>query len=349
MLSSRIQTIILLALVLIAAGCTGWLSSDGGQVVDPPAFDPTATLGSSLHGTAAGMEWWYNQPDGAGPLFGVQYSSTGCGTCHIPANGCNTCHDPDTNAVAQPEACIGCHGRLAKEQQLGVTDVHFTAGMVCADCHSLQQIHGDGTSYNSMFDSPNVDCISCHTSDGPGPEVPSSTSHTQHGDKLSCDACHMQSAVTCYNCHFETLLNDHEKKPAAAFKDFIVLLNDTDGHVRAGTYQAVVYQDKSFVAFGPYHGHAVSKKGRSCGDCHNNDRIDELNTTGNIAITWWDDASSQVQHTTGAIPFIPDKFTWQFVTLQDGNWVQQDTVPDQVQYKYCTPLTAEQLSALGVQ
>ncbi len=25
------------------------------------------------------MQWWYEQPDGAGALFGVTYADTGCG------------------------------------------------------------------------------------------------------------------------------------------------------------------------------------------------------------------------------------------------------------------------------
>lgn len=51
-------------------------------------------------------------------------------------------------------------------------------------------------------------------------------------------------------------MTTHEKKAAAAFKDYVILLNDDHGKVRAGTYQSVVYKDKTFVAFGPYHGHS---------------------------------------------------------------------------------------------
>jgi len=49
--------------------------------------------------------------------------------------------------------------------------------------------------------------------------------------------CHVKTVITCYNCHFETLIKTHEKKAAAAFRDYVVLLNDDHGEVRAGTYQ----------------------------------------------------------------------------------------------------------------
>lgn len=337
--------------ILVAFGylsCAGWLSGgEGGTTPGPQPTTPVQTLPTSLHGTASGMQWWYEQADGAGALFGIAYTDTGCGDCHVVS--CDQCHadSAGAGAVNEPEACQVCHGRQAKEQQLGVTDVHLEAGMVCSDCHSAEDMHGDGTTYNSMLASENVDCEDCHSKGGSAVDVPDTNTHTIHGDKLNCDACHMSSAVTCYNCHFETLLVSHEKKPYGAFKDFVFLLNDDSGQVRAGTYQSVVYQDKQFVAFGPFHGHSVTAEGRGCNDCHGNERIQELNDTGKIVVASWNADEGKVVHTTGAIPFAPEMLELQFVTLNNGTWEPTSTQIDQLQYEFCTPLTEAQLAALG--
>lgn len=346
----RRGSLLFLCLVVasISLGCAGWLSGEGGAVTPgPQPTTPVQTLPSSLHGSASGMQWWYEQPNGAGALFGIDYAQTGCGDCHIVS--CDQCHADSAGGgpVNEPEACMVCHSRQGKEQALGVTDVHFEAGMVCSDCHNAEDMHGNGTTYDSMLASDNVDCQDCHGQGGSGPDIPATDSHVIHGDKLGCDACHMSSAVTCYNCHMETLLDTHEKKPYGAFKDFVFLLNDANGKVRAGTYQSVVYQDKQFVAFGPFHGHSVSAQGRVCNDCHANERIQELNDTGKIVVSSWDADQEKIVHTTGAIPFVPDLLELQFVTLNNGTWEPTSTKIDQLQYEFCSPLNAQQLAALG--
>ncbi len=218
-------------------------------------------------------------------------------------------------------------------------------GFTCSECHTFAEVHGTGELPDSQFSPGALEttCEDCHT------ELPSVSEHAIHGGQFHCDACHVESVITCYNCHFETLLDSHEKKAAAAFKDFVILMNGPDGRVRTGTYQSVKYEDKTFVAFGPYHGHTVTAAGRVCDDCHDSERIVELNDTGSIAMTWWDDGEGKVMHNTGVIPFAPDLFTWQFVDLVDGEWVQFSTDLTQYQYKFCEPLTPDQLSALGVE
>ena len=126
-------------------------------------------------------------------------------------------------------------------------------------------------------------------------------------------------------------------------------MNGPDGRVRTGTYQSVKYADKTFVAFAPFHGHTITRDGRHCADCHESDRIVELNDTGTIAMTWWDDVEGKVAHNTGVIPFVPDLFTWQFVDWDGAAWVPFSTELTQYQYEFCTPLTPDQLSALGVE
>ncbi len=333
-------------------GCGSWHAQvlNLHPISGPPskAVGPAVTLPSSLHGTSHGMQWWYEQEDGAGALFGVDYAETGCGNCHT--TGCSDCHEDaaGTLPVNEPDKCLVCHSRIGKEAQLTVTDVHVQAGMVCSDCHSGHEIHGDGTEYDSMFAANTLDpeCTDCHEG-GSAPEVPDTRAHTVHGDDLACDACHMSTSITCYNCHFETLLDTHEKKAAAAFKDFIILVNDENGQVRGGSYQSVVYGDKAFVAFAPYHGHAISSEGRDCDECHGGPRMQEYNDTGRVQMTWWDDAESKVKHTTGVIPFIPDRMDFQFLNLEGGTWAPITPTENGVQAEFCSPLTESQLVVLA--
>lgn len=143
------------------------------------------------------------------------------------------------------------------------------------------------------------------------------------------------------------MIKTHEKKAAAAFRDYVVLLNDDHGKVRAGTYQSVVYKDKTFVAFGPHHGHTVIAEGRTCKDCHNSERVLEVRNTGKVVMTRWNADEGRVIHTTGVVPFVPDKLEFQFVTLDGDVWVPLTTKTGRFQYEFCSPLSAKQLKALG--
>jgi hypothetical protein len=340
----------LLTLAVITFGCAGGpLPSDTGVAEAPQALtaEITENLASSLHATAGGMKWWYEQPNGLGALINVPFASTTCGDCHT--TGCSDCHGDlaGTGPVDQPAVCLNCHGRQQAEGDLGVSDVHLEKGMTCSDCHTTGDIHGDGTAYNSMLQDGAIDadCANCHTT------VPQIQDHSVHGDKLHCDACHVSTVTTCYNCHFNTLLEDHKKKAYKKFTGFVLLLNDANGKVRAGSYQSVIKDRQTFVAFGPFHGHSVMAKGRTCGDCHNNERVRELNETGKIIMTRWDDTleTPAIVHTTGILPFVPDALQLQFVDYDKakGTWSPVTTQTDQTQWEFCSPLTGEQIKALS--
>jgi hypothetical protein len=340
------------ACLLISAGCVGWFSNGEPVIIDDGGDTPliqATNLPLSLHADAGGMQYWYEQPKGLGSLVNLTYEEMGCGHCHVSSPSCDSCHADaaGTGVVAQPDACLACHGRLQKQAALGLTDLHSTElGFVCSDCHSSDDIHGDGNEYDSVHSEGAVDaaCKDCHT------ELPNSTEHTMHGESFNCEVCHVSTVITCYNCHIQTLIDAHEKKPAAAFQNFEILINDANGKIRSASYQSSYYgvDDVGHVAFGPFHGHNVTRDAKHCADCHDNDRIKELNDTGEIVMTWWDEAEGKVKHTTGVIPFVPDRFRFQFVDLIDGAWHPVDPATVGFQYEFCTPLTADQLAALGV-
>lgn len=351
----RVQQILLISAALtLLISCAGMFSGNGQNPAQTQG--PVLTIPGSLHGTAAGMRWWYERPSGLGSLTNVAFNQTSCSQCHV--KGCGDCHSAGgSGPVNQPVVCMSCHSRGDAGYKMGDADVHFTAGMVCSDCHA-NDIHGhDATSYNTRFDAGAVSasCEGCHI-DGSAPKPPDDTFHTQHGDKVGCDACHLKTQTTCYNCHVDSLIADNETKTYNTFSDFVILLNDENGQVHAGTYQTVVQNGKTFVAFAPYQGHEISAVGRTCGDCHSSARMTELKDTGKIVMTSWDptndpqtDKPVGIVHTTGVIPFAPDKFEFQFVNFDKatGEWSPLSTVTDGMQYEFCSPLTDEQLTALG--
>ncbi len=339
------QWLFVVAFGLVLTSCGGWqpggAGPEGDKQIQPK--DPAATLPSSLHGAGSGMRWWFEEPDGFGPYSGVSYENAGCGHCHVST--CDECHADAAGLepAVEPDSCKKCHGRIQTETQLELSDVHFKAGMVCSNCHSADEMHGDGIQYNSMFSPGAMDtkCENCHT------DLADCAEHAKHGSQFGCDACHVGTVVTCYNCHFETLLKSQQKKAAGAFKGYILLLNDENGKLRAGSYQTVVYEDKTFVAFGPYHGHTVTSQGRTCKDCHMSERMLELRDTDKVVMTQWDADKGKVTHTTGVIPFVPDKLEFEFVTLKGEGWAPLTKKTGQSQYKFCTPLTDNQLELLG--
>ena len=95
----RAELAVLISCLLLAAGCAGWFSGSDMEQETPGPAGPAATLPTSLHGTSGGMQWWYEQDDGAGQLFGIPYADTGCGNCHVAT--CDQCHTNGLTAEGQ--------------------------------------------------------------------------------------------------------------------------------------------------------------------------------------------------------------------------------------------------------
>jgi len=253
--------------------------------------------------------------------------------------------------------CVIIDSRQAKEAELGVTDVHYSIDEPkenCKDCHSLKEMHGDVAGilhpYQSMWDpgARDTTCLSsgCH-------DDISETEHDSiHKGKLDCSACHLQTVISCYNCHFDTFLDTGVKKNMGAKKDWVFLVNSENGKVRAGSFQSLVYQNESFIVFAPFHSHSVAQKedARACSECHDNDAINELNTEGKIVVTEWDDET--LTHKEGVIPVVDGKLEFAFLdydsTLETWSLIESTTAPDYVQYGYCTAITDSQIAKLAL-
>jgi hypothetical protein len=330
---------------------------------------------TSLHATRDGKAWWYDQ--GFFLLTNIDIASLGCKSCHGPTDadgnaytgtyqpGCVDCHPTgnfDRSALREDQ-CFGCHGRQAAEiQQAGFSDVHRARGMKCWDCHKATEMHGDGNSYISMLEpgAMTADCADCHTT------LPSGHSqYDPHNAKLHCSTCHTASVISCYNCHFESVVESAVKRPKQLIKDFVLLLNrDKDGKVFTGSFQSLTYQGNSFVAFAPYYSHVVQKEGRRCVDCHvnlggSNIAITEYNQTGGMQFAEWNTADSTLHWMKGVVPMPPDyatSFRMDFLSYGGAttdpvspgkNWSLVERAWDAQHMLFATPLRKEQMEALG--
>jgi cytochrome c554/c'-like protein len=95
-------------------------------------------------------------------------------TKQIPVTQCATCHNGGSRAAmnfrglmeAPPEGTQTfaydqdlLHGHAYTQQQ---SDVHFTRGLACIDCHTEREMHGDGQIYAKRHYEVEVRCESCH-------------------------------------------------------------------------------------------------------------------------------------------------------------------------------------------
>jgi len=319
-----------------------------------------------------GKQTFYNAVPNGGfeSLTGIPYDDLFCKGCHIPGEGgtvkgergCESCHETDDPQIgAQVDAslttgvCGPCHSRQKAEALVHkFSDVHRDSGMDCMACHTMEDLHGDGTPYVSMLDPGAIDvtCDNCHVA------LASNTYHTIHGGNIDCTACHIQSVVTCNNCHFESEVEVHKKIAYGQFKNWKFLINK-DGKVNVGNYQSVTHQGNAVVAFGPYYAHTIDKNAvTGCDDCHGNAAVTDWFEDDVIDVVVWDPTKNDpngknLVQKTGIIPVPPNYFDgglrFDFVTLDvpgGTQWSFVKTGADIYQILYGTPLTQAQMDKL---
>jgi hypothetical protein len=336
----------MLLMTVLAPGLTACLDEeDDGILWDASVNIPEVTVPTSLHGTTRGMEFWYSQEQNGFEQFtGVPYEQLACGGCHTT---CQSCHDGEPGSTkVSDDKCKVCHSRQQTEISLGYSDVHRDAGMGCTDCHSLLEVHGDGNAYNSMFEAGarNVNCQTCH-----GAVSSHVEEHQVHQDNIACQSCHMESSVTCVNCHFKAEIEDRQKIAAGKFHGW-QFLGNWEGKVYPFNFQSVEYEDNTLVAYGPYTGHTVTREGRECDDCHGSPWAREYLREGTIKLVEWDETQNKLTGIKGLIPIPPDFFTafrHDFVTRVGEQWQFLEEGPDVSVMVYGEPLTLQQIRRLS--
>ncbi len=306
---------------------------------------------SSLHYTAKGMGFWYDKENGGfESISEIPYEELACKKCHTAS--CDVCHKKEVEgelsysveSAKDQTLCLKCHARQKKmmgiDKERGEMDVHFAKGMQCSDCHTNKEMHGDGAEYNSMKQKGAMDvkCQNCHA------DISPTRSHTVHKGKLDCAACHTRRVVTCYNCHFETLVKEGKKK-AIPTTDWVFLINH-NGKVTSGNFQSIAYQGKTFVSYAPHFSHSVMKKGRGCDECHATKIVKRMKKKKQ-RLTWY--KKGKLQSVKGVIPIVDGRFDLLFLDREDGEWKPIKKAPEPVvQYSgYGTPLSDEQLKKLA--
>jgi hypothetical protein len=306
----------------------------------PPT--PEELIEGSLHYTLGGKRYWYSKEQGGFEnISNIPFDDLTCKNCHVEPDDCGACHVKEGD-VPTDNACLGCHGRQKKEQVLGYSDVHRDMGFVCAKCHNADDVHGDGNTYTSMLSEGaiNIDCRDCHKEE----ELPSNSAHDQHLDDIDCSACHTQSVVSCYNCHFESEVEEGVKKAYGAFHGWKFLVKRDDGKIHSGNIMTLSYQGKAFVAIAPFYAHTIYKPDPNtiCDECHDNAIVQEYNSTGKMTVVWWNPDSLRLEHYKGTIPVPSDWKTamkFSFVTLDTaGNWIHLKDDADLKQMLFAEPL-----------
>ncbi|WP_456478305.1 hypothetical protein [Geoglobus ahangari] len=327
---------------------------------------------TSLHYTRNGKAYFYSKDNGGfEALTGVPIEKIGCMKCHAKtkADGspieaeeytpdCNDCH-VEIGDKPSSKVCLGCHSRQGVEIKLEsakpelFSDVHRSKGMECIDCHTEEEMHGDGNKYNSMLEGAiKVDCENCHTS------VPENTAHSIHMSKVDCSACHVKTVISCYNCHLESAIKSHVKRPYGPISGFKFLIN-FNGKVTTATLMAVQYENSTFYVIAPFYSHTVTKD-IECSDCHGNEALKEYDENGKIVITAWNSTAGKLEWRKGVIPVVPDwstAFQFDFLTytgntsdpfkpFDTGNWTFLKHGADKTQMLFGEPLTEEQLDKL---
>jgi len=313
---------------------------------------------ASLHYTANGMDYWYSKERGGlETLTGIPYDSLGCKNCHAP--GCDRCHKEEivrkdctvssysTDAATNQSMCLKCHGRekamIGIDHKAGKEDVHILQDMVCTDCHSQHEMHGDGTRFISLKQPGAMDtrCENCHDSIKPV------ESHTVHNNRLDCKACHLRHVVSCTNCHFDTLVKKGVRK-AIPVSGWLFLMNH-NGKVSSASMQTFVTgKNKTFLMFAPHMSHSVTKKGRACDECHGTPNALQVQK-GQIRLTWLENGT--VVNQKGVIPVVDGvDYSCSYQHYVDGKWIPvENPMKPLVQYAaFGDPLTADQLKKMVV-
>lgn len=312
--------------------------------------DPFIT---SLHHTAKGMGFWYDKQNGGlETVTGVPYAELSCSGCHVET--CSSCHGTEIDgkpaysaaAAKEQSRCLECHARegavMNVDKAQNHTDVHAALGMQCMDCHSATDVHGDGTEYASMKQpgAMSATCESCHE------KISKNVSHVIHHGKLDCKACHVRHAVSCTNCHFETMVKEG-KRVAVPVSGWLFLMN-YQGKVTSANMQTFVAPgEKTFLLFAPQFPHSVMAKGRTCEECHATEAVAQARAK-RVKLLWLE--GGEVRQAKGVIPVAEGaKYELVFQNFANGKWsVIDHPAEPPIQYVgYGTPLSAEQMDKLA--
>ncbi len=244
------------------------------------------------------------------------------------SQGCLACHGRQRFEWGATKARVDANGNPLTDPGTGaaltepvVTDVHRNPppygkgiALTCVNCHGTGDTHGDGNAYNSLLESPNTECTTCHTTE----TLSQTAGHTTHGDNMTCQACHAQTVVSCQGCHLNSVLSGLPEYPNARVTGWKFLVVNDEGKYDLGNMMTAVYttdtgEVKTFAALAPFYSHSIrypttrEEKVAMCAACHASDAVKAYTETGTIVISKWDEAQGKLLFPTkGVIPIPAD-------------------------------------------
>jgi len=129
----------------------------------------------------------------------------GCGDCHVNrpiAGGGGLLKGHNFTKPDMVNQCTACHSSRVAHAYFGLApgskpDVHQTKGLKCMDCHTKDEIHGDGKIYDQRYKVPSLPkCEKCHQN-----LATSNMYHAVHINTFNCNVCHSQNYNNCGSCH----------------------------------------------------------------------------------------------------------------------------------------------------
>ncbi len=210
------------------------LSCHENSVAGLPAINP-AHFSNSLHSQLWGEKAMVTQRGNCEFSGAVEEGfNLRCFGCHTT---CGQCHISRPNSVGggfikvggssfshrfrstphMTEQCTACHGSRIGTDYLGdpeagiQPDYHYGSRLMqCHDCHSGQELHGDGQStnasghYEHRYEVKSMPrCEDCHSIDTSNDYHEAHVNGTVAGANLQCQVCHSQPYKNCTNCHPE--------------------------------------------------------------------------------------------------------------------------------------------------
>ena len=288
-----ILTMVAILLLLTAASA---LAAEGPQ----PDFEGcenchpgvAAKFSTSLHYTGAGMKGEYER--GAAGHLGIDmneyYTKWNCSKCH--ATTCTKCHQGYEPKMGHGEECVEitidtcdpCHkkkqtstfvGDMPAHKSKGPhADIHYEKGLTCMDCHSSEEIHGDGNIYAHQMEAITTTCEDCHISPGKVVKEMNVTqysldipSHEIHDATLDCTACHSGWHLNCNNCHLAT------RKGTQTVSDEFYLGVASNGKIKPFIKMDAIYDNETHTGYGEWFSHTVTNVAKDCAFCHENREV----------------------------------------------------------------------------
>ncbi|MDP3178267.1 MAG: hypothetical protein Q8M76_10215 [Spirochaetaceae bacterium] len=208
-----------------------------------------------------------------------------CGDCHVKSpiiSGVNVGLIAGHDFVKKDEAktCALCHGgRVYPEftgEYGGTADVHYQKGMSCVDCHSGDEFHaaaGEQGDRRAVADKPT--CLACHPS-GSEETDKAKEAHADHGELVSCSACHSSSAYRgCASCHLgegatsspQFVLGDNPRMPGQ-LTTLRLVPTVRDTFKKVGIAQAGFDEVNTLWDTVPHNTRKRTERTRDCATCH---------------------------------------------------------------------------------